>query len=191
MESCPVLREPPEGFPLPGAGVRPAAPEERPLRDALMDRHHHPGVRRIARVTRYREPLGKAARDAGTGGRDHTGTAYLITSPGADRAAPEGPLAPGRGHWAVENMNHRQRDRVHGGDACLTRTGNGPANRASPNSIAPAVVFASRRRKPEGPLRRERLLSLRELDDGPRDTRSRLDRRARLERPRRLFRIRK
>ncbi len=48
MESCPVLREPPGGFPLPGAGVRPATPEERPLRDALMDRRHHPGFRRLA-----------------------------------------------------------------------------------------------------------------------------------------------
>ncbi len=50
-----------------------------------------------------------------------------------------------RGHWAAENLNHRQRDCVCGQDACLTRTGNGPANRASLNNIALAVVFTSRR----------------------------------------------
>ena len=48
MESCPVLREPPEGFSLSGAGVRPARPEERPLRDALMDGRHCLGLRRPA-----------------------------------------------------------------------------------------------------------------------------------------------
>ena len=41
-------------------------------------------------------------------------------------------------------MNHRQRDCVYGEDACLTRTGNGPANRASLNNIALAVIFANR-----------------------------------------------
>ncbi len=43
-------------------------------------------------------------------------------------------------------MNHRQRDRVLGEDACLTRTGNGPANRTCPGNIAPAAIFANRRR---------------------------------------------
>ncbi len=42
-------------------------------------------------------------------------------------------------------MNHRQRDCVFGEDACLTRTGHCPANRASLNNIALAVVFANRR----------------------------------------------
>ena len=51
-----------------------------------------------------------------------------------------------RRRWAIENLNHRQRDCVYGEDACLTRTGNSPANRASLNRIALAVVFASRRR---------------------------------------------
>ncbi len=45
----------------------------------------------------------------------------------------------------MENLNHRQRDCVFGEDACLTRTGHGPANRASLNNIALAVIFASRR----------------------------------------------
>ena len=45
----------------------------------------------------------------------------------------------------MENLNRRQRDCVFGEDACLTRTGNGPANRAMPDNIALAAVFASRR----------------------------------------------
>ena len=42
----------------------------------------------------------------------------------------------------MENLNRRQRDCVFGEDACLTRTGNGPANRAMPDNIALAAVFA-------------------------------------------------
>ncbi len=102
----------------------------------------YPGVRQAARVTRYREPLGKGSR--GTG-RDHTETVYLITSLDARAASPEELLRLNRGHWTVENLNHRQRDRVFGEDACLTRTGSGPANRASLNSMALAVIFANRR----------------------------------------------
>ncbi len=67
----------------------------------------HPGVRQLARVTRYREPLKKGPDDAGGGGRDYTETVYLITSPGAEKASPEGPLAPDRGHWAVVGVLHR------------------------------------------------------------------------------------
>jgi len=48
MESCPVHRAPPEGFPLSGLEVRLTTPEERPLRDALMDRHHYLGFPRLA-----------------------------------------------------------------------------------------------------------------------------------------------
>ncbi len=54
MRACPILREPPEGFSPSGVEVRLATPEERPLRDALMDRHHHLGFRRLAgRGLRY------------------------------------------------------------------------------------------------------------------------------------------
>ena len=45
----------------------------------------------------------------------------------------------GAGHF--ENMNHRQRDRAFGEDACLTRTGHEPASRASLNTIALAVII--------------------------------------------------
>ena len=106
---------------------------------------NYPGVRQIARVTRYREPLKKGPDDAGKGEKDYTETVYLITSLDAGAASPEELLRLNRGHWSVENLNHRQRDCVYGEDACLTRTGNGPANRASLNNIALAVVFANRR----------------------------------------------
>ena len=115
-----------------------------PIRGAI----NYPGVSQIARVTRYRETLKKNADDDagkdGTG-KDHTETDCIITSLDAGAASPEEPLRLNRRHWTVENLNHRQRDCVYGEDACLTRTGHGPANRASLNSIALAVVFASRR----------------------------------------------
>ena len=75
-----------------------------------------------------------------------TETAYLITSLDASPALPQDLLQLNRGHCAVQNMYHRQRDCVFDEDACLTRTGHGSANRASLNTIAPAVIFANRRK---------------------------------------------
>ncbi len=106
---------------------------------------NYPGVRQIARLIRCREPLKKGPDDAGTGEKDCTETVYLITSLDAGAASPEELLRLNRGHWAVESLNRRQRDCVYGEDACLTRTGNGPANRASLDNIALAVIFANRR----------------------------------------------
>ncbi|MYF28809.1 MAG: hypothetical protein F4169_08075 [Gammaproteobacteria bacterium] len=106
---------------------------------------NYPGVSHITRVTRYREPLKKGPEDAGKGEKDYTETVYLITSLDAGAASLEELLRLNRGHWAMENLNHRQRDRVHGEDACLTRTGNGPANRTGLNNIGLAVIYANRR----------------------------------------------
>ena len=88
---------------------------------------------------------------------DRTTTAYLITSLDAEAASPEELLRLNRGHWAVENLNHRQRDCVHGEDACLTRTGHGPANRASLNNIALALIFVNRRQAESLAATRRRL----------------------------------
>ena len=53
-DSCPVYREVPEGFSLSEVEVCLVRPEERPLRDALMDEHHYLGFRRLAgRGLRY------------------------------------------------------------------------------------------------------------------------------------------
>ena len=81
---------------------------------------NYPGVRQIARVTRYRKPLKKGPNDAGKSKKDNTNTVYLITFLDAGAASPEELLRLNRGHWSVENLNHRQRDCVDGEDACLT-----------------------------------------------------------------------
>ena len=112
-----------------------------PLKGAL----NYPGVSQIARIIRYREPLKKDRDDFGKGEKDYTESVYLITSLDAGAASPEQLIRLNRGHWAAENLNHRQRGCVFGEDACLTRTGHGPANRASLKTIALAVIFASRR----------------------------------------------
>ena len=98
---------------------------------------NYPGVRQIARVQRYRETLKPAE-----GQTPSNETAYLITSLDASEASPAELLALNRGHWSVES-HHRQRDTTFGEDACMTRTGNGPINRASLNAIALAVVFTN------------------------------------------------
>ena len=96
-----------------------------------------PGVRKIARVTRYREVL----KDGKEPGNE---TVYLITSLDSATASAADLLPLNRAHWLVENNNHRQRDCNFGEDACLTHTGNGPLNRACLNTIALAVIFATR-----------------------------------------------
>ncbi len=92
--------------------------------------------RQIARIKRYRKPPGKSASGAASG-NDHTGT----SSPRSMHNTRRQRNCCGRGHRAMENMNHHQRDCVFGKDACLTR----PANRASLDNIALAVIFANRR----------------------------------------------
>ena len=114
----------------------PSTPAMTPLPGTV----NYPGVRQIARVRRHRQRLGPSVDGAAS-----VETAYLITSLDAQAAPPTDLLALNRGHWAVENGNHRVRDTTLGEDACLARTGNGPLNRASLNNIALAVVFANRR----------------------------------------------
>jgi len=80
----------------------------------------HPGVGQIARVTRYGETVETGKAD----------TTYLITSLTAEEASPKDLLALNRGHRWVENMTHRRRDCMFGEDACPTRTGHGPNDRA-------------------------------------------------------------
>ncbi|MDE0522543.1 MAG: hypothetical protein OXH79_11360, partial [Boseongicola sp.] len=76
---------------------------------------NYPGVSQIARVTRCREPLKKGPDDTGKGERDYTETVCLITSLDAGAASPEELRRLNRGHWAVENLNHRQRLRLRRG----------------------------------------------------------------------------
>ena len=68
-------------------------------------------------------------------GETTTETVYAITSVTPDRAGPEQLLAWNRGHWAVENANHYRRD------ASRIRARHAPANNATLNNIALAIVF--------------------------------------------------
>ena len=43
-------------------------------------------------------------------------------------------LALNRGHWTVENLNHRFRDTTFAEDACLMHTRHGPSNNAILNT---------------------------------------------------------
>ncbi len=115
---------------------------------------NYPGIRQIARVRRTREQLGPKAD-----GTVSNECAYVITSLGEEDASPAQLLALNRGHWCVENANHRTRDTLLDEDACLTRTRHGPLNRASLNNIALAVVFAIHQ-PGEGPVTTMRRLQL-------------------------------
>ena len=91
-------------------------------------------VRQAFRIERDREVI-KEADSASTE------VMFGITSVGAERADAQQLLKWNRGHWSVENLNHHIRDRTFLEDACLTRTSNGPSNRAMCNNIALALIF--------------------------------------------------
>ena len=91
-----------------------------------------PHARQAFRVRRQRAVVktGKTAEE----------TACGICSVAAGRAGPERLLAWNRGHWMVENGNHHPRDASLGEDACRVRARHAPANNATMNNIALAVV---------------------------------------------------
>ena len=74
-------------------------------------------------------------------GETTTETVYALTSVGAERADPAQLLAWNRGHWAVENANHYRRDATLGEDASRIHARHAPANNATLNNIALAIVF--------------------------------------------------
>ena len=74
-------------------------------------------------------------------GETTTETVYALTSVSAERADPEQLLAWNRGHWMVENANHYRRDTTLGEDASRIRARHAPANNATLNNIALAIVF--------------------------------------------------
>ena len=90
-------------------------------------------ARQAVRVIRERTEL--------TTGETTTETAYAIPSVSAERAAPEQLLACNRGHWMVENANHYRRDASLGEDTSRLRARHAPANNATLNNIALAIVF--------------------------------------------------
>ena len=92
-----------------------------------------PHARQAFRVIRERTVVKTGAPSAET--------AYGITSAPAERAGPDRLLAWNRGHWQVENGNHYRRDATFGEDASRIRARHAPANNATLNNIALAVVF--------------------------------------------------
>ena len=150
--------------------VRVARAHERRKWDALMFEHHYLGFIQFAgRGLRYvaarpswtragsRAPCtGRgtgATWDARAASRAATGDtpkllrsseyAYGITSLSPEQAGPERLVALNRGHWTIENQNHRHRDTTFAEDACLMRTRLGPSNNAVLNNIAFAIIFRS------------------------------------------------
>ena len=63
------------------------------------------------------------------------------TSAPAERAGPDRLLAWNRGHWQVENGNHCRRDATFGEGVSRIRARHAPANNATLDNIALAVVF--------------------------------------------------
>jgi predicted transposase YbfD/YdcC len=90
-------------------------------------------ARQAMRVTRERTELST--------GETTIETVYALTSVSSQRASPEQLLAWNRGHWAVENANHYRRDATLGEDASRIRARHAPANNATLNNIALAIVF--------------------------------------------------
>lgn len=90
-------------------------------------------ARQGCRITRERTCLktGETRRE----------TACGITSVTPDRATPQQLLNWNRGHWQVENGNHYRRDATLGEDASRHRARHAPANNATLNNLALAIVF--------------------------------------------------
>ncbi|MDE2925172.1 MAG: ISAs1 family transposase [Acidobacteriota bacterium] len=85
----------------------------KPLRGLI----NYPQVRQIFRVTRQRTQV-KTDEES-------LEVAYGMASLEPEQANAERLLALNRGHWVVENRNHRPRDTTFGEDACLMHTGHG------------------------------------------------------------------
>ena len=94
-----------------------------------------PHVRQMFRITRER----RHARSGNTS-IEH---AYGITSLSHAEASPQRIVSPNRGHWAIENKNHRWRDTAVREDACLMRSGHGPANNTAFSNLALAIILTA------------------------------------------------
>ena len=98
----------------------------------LKDLFTFPHVKQMFRITRGRKHV--------KSGDEFITCAYGITSLSPEKASPERPLSLHHGHGTIENGNHRRRDTAFREDACLARTGNGPANNVAFNHLALAIL---------------------------------------------------
>ena len=94
---------------------------------------NYPYVQQVFRIRRERQHLNtdKTSEEI----------VYGITSLSSPKADAERLLALNRGHWAVENLNHRIRDDQFEEDDSLVRKHYGPHNNATLNNLAIAVIF--------------------------------------------------
>ncbi len=69
--------------------------------------------------------------------------ACRITSLSHAEASPQRLLSLNPGHWAIENTNHRRRDTAFREDACLKRSGHGPANNTAFSNLALAIILTA------------------------------------------------
>ena len=82
-------------------------------------------------------------REHAKSGKSSIEHAYGITSLSHAEASPERLLSLNRGHWAIENKNHRRSDTAFREDACLMRTGHGPRNNADLSDLALAIILSA------------------------------------------------
>ena len=94
---------------------------------------NYPHVAQVFRVRRERTILKT--------GEQSVEYAYGITSVKAEYGSAKQLLAWNRGHWSIEVKNHLRRDKTFDEDACLARAGLAPANRATCNNIALALIL--------------------------------------------------
>ena len=92
-----------------------------------------PHAKQMFRITRERKHV--------KSGKVSICHAYGISSLCHERATPEHLLSPSRRHWTIENGNHRRRDTAFHEDACLARTGHGPANNVAFSNLALAIFL--------------------------------------------------
>ena len=103
-----------------------------PLRGTVNYSH----LAQIFRIEREREMC--------KSGKKNTEIAYGINSVPKNWGTPENLLAWNRGHWSVENRNHRVRDVNFGENVCLSRTMHAPINGAVCNCITLAIILKRR-----------------------------------------------
>ncbi len=96
---------------------------------------NYPHLQQIFRIERERQHVAS--------GRVSRETVYGMTSVSCDRGTPEQLLGWNRGHWVVENQNHRVRDVQFAEDACLSSKGHAALKNALCNCIAIAVILSS------------------------------------------------
>ena len=94
---------------------------------------NYPHTAQIFRIERERKTC--------KSGKKSTEIAYGIISVPKDRGTSENLLAWNRGHWSVENRNHRVRDVNFKEDACLSRTMHAPNNGAICDCIVLAIII--------------------------------------------------